>query len=726
MLVDGIDVSRMGGLPIPAVRSSSGASSNNNSFDNNDLMIHPQRAELKLHKPGVITSVHVTLAETTSSRHCHEVNLKRVLQKYGITRDKQKGFGKWAEIEAQKQLEENHIALDATTATATTTTATIGHSDSGNAGPSKSSDTSSPFMPNKDDALPPPPSIPEIRRKRDNPYDNIIEKLERKYIFKQQIVSPDKSSDGNSPLDSGNGGGGYGKKKSRTGDHRDYYDETDPFIDDSELIDEIENTVRTKVLETKTGGFFVSSGHLDVVIGSGGVKRDAAHESAPKINDVAVKKKKTSKTGSVVSSAIDTTLSSSTGVGDAASAISSPLPALEREASSSSSLSNTNTISTSQENIASPGSVVPGDSTNPTTGEGKKQGKPKVDRPLWNPSQEAIAALGLFKKKVDDYISFNNTSVAKPPKNVYPRALDKDLYEVDKVIMKYHKHHSKYSGYHETLCEIVGAMHPDFHISTAVMKTAIKRVNAAEKATIARDKYNSMLTALEEEIRANIETAPSEGDQIKTAIAAKEKAKNRKAEKEIQENKGNHGKQSENVEDVPIKTYKLQLKWNPSLRSSLFALDAQCRQYVEDENAWRALLQASDRKILENEADGEPLVEKEAIEEMLNKVQSFCPMSCMNTDIKYFRSVITAERHRVKKTKEKELQGKPSASDLKSSSTGALTGESNTNGSSNVELQKKLEAERLVKANAIKDAIAASALIHTSSSKAKVGKVLKV
>ena len=119
-------------------------------------------------------------------------------------------------------------------------------------------------------------------------------------------------------------------------------------------------------------------------------------------------------------------------------------------------------------------------------------------------------------------------------------------------------------------------------------------------------------------------------------------------------------------------------------------------------------------------------MEKEAIEEMLNKVQSFCPMSCMNTDIKYFRSVITAERHRVKKTKEKELQGKPSASDLKSSSTGALTGESNTNGSSNVELQKKLEAERLVKANAIKDAIAASALIHTSSSKAKVGKVLKV
>ena len=142
----------------------------------------------------------------------------------------------------------------------------------------------------------------------------------------------------------------------------------------------------------------------------------------------------------------------------------------------------------------------------------------------------------------------------------------------------------------------------------------------------------------------------------------------------------------------------------------------------KDENEWRALLQASDRKMLEKAEDWEPIVEKEVVEDMFNKVQSFCPTSCMYTDIKYFKTVISNEKSRLKRVeaKEKDLRDNSLLSNTQSSSSVG-------NGASsdgNLEHEKKLEAERLAKANAIKDAIAASALTHTNSPALKVGKVL--
>ena len=43
------------------------------------------------------------------------------------------------------------------------------------------------------------------------------------------------------------------------------YDMDDPFIDDSEMVQEFEIDLRMKKAHTKQGGFFVSSGKLELV-----------------------------------------------------------------------------------------------------------------------------------------------------------------------------------------------------------------------------------------------------------------------------------------------------------------------------------------------------------------------------------------------------------------------------------------------------------------------------
>ena len=158
-----------GSYPHAVLSSSINSNSNSSSNSNNASVTHPQRAELKLHKSGVITSVVITLAETTSARYCHEVNLRRVLQNYGITKDKERGYGKWAEVDARRQLEAAQTAQ--TAAVNAVATVGSGHEDPLDPDPLQSHANAAPLSPANI------PNIPEIKRKRDNPYDNIIEKL---------------------------------------------------------------------------------------------------------------------------------------------------------------------------------------------------------------------------------------------------------------------------------------------------------------------------------------------------------------------------------------------------------------------------------------------------------------------------------------------------------------------------------------------------------------------
>jgi hypothetical protein len=101
------------------------------------------------------------------------------------------------------------------------------------------------------------PSKPALKRNR---YDNIIERLERKYcgsIITETNENSDDEEEENiqtvQPL----------KRKKKT-TNADYYDMEDPFIDDADNIATVETHLKMNKIQTKHDGYFVSSGILEI------------------------------------------------------------------------------------------------------------------------------------------------------------------------------------------------------------------------------------------------------------------------------------------------------------------------------------------------------------------------------------------------------------------------------------------------------------------------------
>lgn len=122
--------------------------------------------------------------------------------------------------------------------------------------------------------LPPPePKFAKIA----NRYDNIIDQLERKYYCESMLQSNNDGSDESDGSDSepmlaedSNGAALSGtaptsKPNKRKKVFADDYDVDDPFIDDEEMICEVEAAMKTNRTKTKHDGFFVSSGKLEVL-----------------------------------------------------------------------------------------------------------------------------------------------------------------------------------------------------------------------------------------------------------------------------------------------------------------------------------------------------------------------------------------------------------------------------------------------------------------------------
>jgi hypothetical protein len=101
-----------------------------------------------------------------------------------------------------------------------------------------------------------------------NRYDNIIDQLERKYYCGSVIKSNDDEESGSEESESPPVANDVPAKSSK-GKKRpvctDDYDMDDPFIDDEEMIYEVEAAIKTNRTKTKHDGFFVSSGKLEVM-----------------------------------------------------------------------------------------------------------------------------------------------------------------------------------------------------------------------------------------------------------------------------------------------------------------------------------------------------------------------------------------------------------------------------------------------------------------------------
>jgi hypothetical protein len=101
-----------------------------------------------------------------------------------------------------------------------------------------------------------------------NRYDNIIDQLERKYYCGSVIKSnedEESESEDSQPAPettSAQAKASKGKKRNLCTDD---YDMDDPFIDDEEMIYEVEAAIKTNRTKTKHDGFFVSSGKLEVM-----------------------------------------------------------------------------------------------------------------------------------------------------------------------------------------------------------------------------------------------------------------------------------------------------------------------------------------------------------------------------------------------------------------------------------------------------------------------------
>jgi hypothetical protein len=97
---------------------------------------------------------------------------------------------------------------------------------------------------------------PTLKRNR---YDNIIERLERKYCGSTAVTQSESTDDDEAeelPQPT--------RRKKRAAVGSDYYDMDDPFIDDADNIASVESQIKMSQIQTKHDGYFVSSGVLEL------------------------------------------------------------------------------------------------------------------------------------------------------------------------------------------------------------------------------------------------------------------------------------------------------------------------------------------------------------------------------------------------------------------------------------------------------------------------------
>ena len=166
-------------------------------------------------------------------------------------------------------------------------------------------------LPERVDSLMNMTGEPALVLKQRNGYENIIEQLERKYVYGPGYIASNNAKDttlngvgvmgageegleeeedeaeeeeeegkegkeeGEGEETEGGGGGGVRSDASNTVQRKrkrikqlrrteDAYDIEDPFIDDSEAYEEIDREMRNQRVRTKYSGFFVNSGDLEV------------------------------------------------------------------------------------------------------------------------------------------------------------------------------------------------------------------------------------------------------------------------------------------------------------------------------------------------------------------------------------------------------------------------------------------------------------------------------
>lgn len=410
------------------------------------------------------------------------------------------------------------------------------------------------------------PSIPGIpgmddglRSKKSSYYDNIVEKLERKYVThaynpmespidvahrvpngatcEHENSSSSGDEDESNPSSSSErdeSGADTKKKRSLKATHLsnasgrrlkrrfiDYYDDTDGFIDDSEALEQVEQAIRMTNTNTKLSGFFASSGNLEIL--KDGENNDVTREggtlklvvaSSSNFNgksDVGVgsvsQKKKSQRESSVKATAAaehNKTTKANPDSPPLTSGQPSDAGMGAHHVPGSNNNSTGNILSTEEKQCAPvvPGSASVSISKSSTTGASLQ---PDELIAQWKPCEEIISALKVFEAGCDQYLQKNGKLYKSNP---FPRQLDKNLSVLDALVATHDcdlgDSLSSSSPYILSINRIVGSG----VLGVSKIRTSLKRVRARAAALALQLSLMSDLELLIDSIRSNVVTVP--------------------------------------------------------------------------------------------------------------------------------------------------------------------------------------------------------------------------
>jgi hypothetical protein len=526
----------------------------------------------------------------------------------------------------------------------------------------------------------PPPPLPVAKPARRNPYDNIIEQLERKY--RGQVVrnlqedsensrdsakSPGSADDfeDDSGDDPESSKGTRKKKKGGYGNWNDTYDLDDEFIDDTETFEQVTSELRTKKLKTKHDGFFVSSGKLEVVKSSPGKDSVGSVEDTVKLKKVLKRKKK--KEGKENKEGKDGAMKSSpkkkkkmlASMGAAGSAASkATLP----QAHSGGKSADTGSITKdSARDVDEAGNEDDDTSTvamltsdTPAIASASKPKAAPKPKPTWYPTDATTKLLEQFQEHV-------KASGVKVKKTFLPRELEAELYAVDCSVKKEEGARIKVtSGYLERLTGLLGG-----EIAAGKIGRILKRLDFEGKAKEYKIAYQEAFEKLIQSIKLAICEKPPPGPNTGAAPVAAtetlEKAEGAGSNEDHlsatpsadpSEASSPHAPDGSQTAAAPLVVYKHTCTWPLAMKSLLGEAAYLLDQWIDTENSSRELLTNYDKQFREDE-DCEYLNSKTHIKNFFDSLSQKFPESCEFGDIAYLRKKTTLEKAKVKRKYEK-------------------------------------------------------------------------
>ncbi len=335
------------------------------------------------------------------------------------------------------------------------------------------------------------------------------------------------------------------------------YDYSDAFIDDTEALEEFEEAMRMKKMKTVHDGFFVSSGHLDIVKAPFVAKKLASvvsvpNESSSSSSKASMLSKKCeifvpNKTGNnVIGEKIDEKekdkrcnkqekekekdLSSkkdkekkdvkkfNQDSRDKEEKEKEKRPKTKKDKSSSNEIANT-----SVEDLMASSIPIVNNMTNtviepaPSTAtlnqvnsqgndnmvqedSGDKKTKSPIEKPDWQPNEEVKSAMEAFKLNIE------RSGVTVNKKNsIFPKDWERPLLELDKIVFTHYsqKEISKTKGYYEFLESIFGSQ-----FKMGRIKTIIARLGFAGESSTVKEMLDVAVIKVFEDLKKAIVLCP--------------------------------------------------------------------------------------------------------------------------------------------------------------------------------------------------------------------------